>query len=114
MARYRLVVFTDPVKGREAEYNNWYDNRHLGDVVSFPSFLTAQRFKCAHIVRGAVPNRYLAIYEMDAADPAGAVTDMMNRYGSADFPASEALDLDRANVAVFEVIGDVVEKQRSP
>lgn len=34
MGNYTLVVFTNPVEGREDDYNEWYDNQHLGDVIA--------------------------------------------------------------------------------
>jgi hypothetical protein len=41
---YYLYVLNDPVWGREAEYNNWYDHQHAPDVVSIPGFVSAQRY----------------------------------------------------------------------
>ena len=33
MATHRLIVFTQPTEGKEDEYNRWYDEVHLGDVL---------------------------------------------------------------------------------
>jgi len=41
---YYMYVLTEPEPGREAEYNNWYSNRHAPDVVSIPGFVSAQRY----------------------------------------------------------------------
>ena len=32
MAQHALFVFTDPVEGKEEEYNDWYNNVHLAEV----------------------------------------------------------------------------------
>ena len=32
MGEYVLVVHSRPVAGKEAEYNDWYNNQHLKDV----------------------------------------------------------------------------------
>ena len=41
---YYLYVLNQPEPGREAEYNDWYSNRHAPDVVSIPGFVSAQRY----------------------------------------------------------------------
>ena len=38
MGNYTMVVFTSPVEGREDDYNDWYDNQHLGDVIAAAGF----------------------------------------------------------------------------
>ena len=44
MPTHRLIVFTQPAAGQEAEYNRWYDEVHLGDVLEVDGFVAAQRF----------------------------------------------------------------------
>jgi hypothetical protein len=41
---YYQLVFTDPVPGKEDEYNQWYDKEHEPDVVAAPGFVSAQRY----------------------------------------------------------------------
>jgi hypothetical protein len=64
--RHCFVVMSDPVPGREDEYNDWYSNRHLSDVLALEGFTAAQRFEFAptHHSQEA-PHRYLAIYEVE-------------------------------------------------
>lgn len=45
MATALLVVLTEPVEGREDEYNIWYSNNHFDDVLKAAGFGAAQRFK---------------------------------------------------------------------
>ena len=45
MPRYNLIVLTNPVDGREDEYNDWYTNVHLDDVLKVPGVVAAQRFR---------------------------------------------------------------------
>ena len=69
MDQYKLVVFTNPKGGREDEYNDWYDNIHLDDVLRVPGFYRAQRFETARTLPGAEPtHKYLAIYEFESDD----------------------------------------------
>jgi hypothetical protein len=68
-----LIHFTNPVKGREDEYNNWYSNRHLHDIVSMDGFTAAQRFQFTPSGMATEnPFRYLAIYRAAGDDVARA------------------------------------------
>jgi len=69
MSHCALIVFSNPVAGREDEYDDWYSHRHLGDVLPLPGFRSAQRFKLAQN-EPAAPWKCLAIYEFEADDPA--------------------------------------------
>ena len=84
-------VFTKPVTGREAGYHEWYDGRHLGDVLEVPGVVSAQRFDPAAADDG-VASGFLAIYEIEG-DPAAVLRELTERFGTADMPATEALDL---------------------
>ena len=65
ISQYRLIVFTAPVDGREDDYNAWYNDQHLQDVVAIPGVRSAQRFKLRTLRAGHFGHRYLAIYEID-------------------------------------------------
>lgn len=61
-----FVVLTNPVDGREEEYNEWYSNKHLAEVVALEGFATAQRFTLADPGRARdAPYRYAALYEAE-------------------------------------------------
>lgn len=47
MARHHFIVLSNPVAGREDDYNDWYDNEHLDDVLKVEGFVAAQRFRLA-------------------------------------------------------------------
>jgi hypothetical protein len=69
MARHLLLVFSNPVDGREDEYNDWYTNHHLDEILDIEGFTQAQRFRLADAKMThdtpAAPYRYLALYEVD-------------------------------------------------
>jgi hypothetical protein len=67
VSRAILLVWTNPVEGREDDFNHWYSEQHVHDVVSVDGFVSAQRFEYADTHVGDPPDyRYLAIYEIDA------------------------------------------------
>ena len=71
MAKHIVLVLTNPVEGREEEFNDWYDNTHLAEVLESAGFVAAQRFRLADVQVGGHPNprhRYLAIYEVETDD----------------------------------------------
>ena len=109
MANYKLIVFTDPVPGKEDEYNDWYNNVHLRDVVAVPGFVSAQRFKLEAAIIGELPNRYLAIYEMETdGDPAKLMELVGQRSGTEAMIVSDAIDLNANNVGIFKPCSEVV------
>ena len=112
MATHRLVVFTEPKRGQEAEYNRWYEEVHLREVLEVEGFVAAQRFELASAQisddAGSAPGRYLAIYEIEADDLESALAKL--NAGSETMEISESLDLDRAEAIAFSAIG---EKQYS-
>ena len=116
MPKYKLVVLSSPVKGREAEYNDWYTNQHLDDVVAIPGFSAAQRLKLHQTVTGEYKNPYLAIYEMDAEDPQSALKALNDVVGSGGMFITESLDLATIQCAVFEVCSPEVSapKEKAP
>lgn len=85
------LVFCNPVAGQEAEFNDWYSNRHLPDVLRVPGYLSAQRFSLSAPDGVDDPGwRYLAIYEVDHARYDAAIAEVAARSGTALMPISGA------------------------
>ena len=67
MAKWLLTVETncsDPA--REAEFNEWYNNIHLPDVLEVPGFVRAIRYENTDTSEGKA--KFLAIYEVETDD----------------------------------------------
>ena len=43
--RYAYLVMADPLPGREWDFNDGYQNMHMGDLVQLPGWTGAQRFR---------------------------------------------------------------------
>jgi hypothetical protein len=69
MPHYLMAIFSDPVDGRDEEYNQWYNDVHVPEVMEKEGWTVAQRFQLVRqaSANGAeLPHRYLALYEKDA------------------------------------------------
>jgi hypothetical protein len=97
----------DPLPGGEQEYNDWYDNEHLADVVRLPGIKAGQRFVAVPSLRGHLPNqKYMALYEFE-----GDVEETLEtmRRTAANRPTSPAVDRSTALTYAFVAIGDRLE-----
>jgi hypothetical protein len=93
MSRNISIALTNPVEGREQEFNEWYDNQHVPDVLSLPGCVSAQRLKLSdvQIPNRPCPYRYLAIYEVEADAVEAAIATIVERGGTPAMPRSDAL-----------------------
>lgn len=98
MGEYRFLVFSNPIEGREEEYEDWYTNRHVADVVRTAGFVCGQRFKLS----GEGPHRYLALYEGEGDDPAASLAALQEAMKSGALPMSDAFDFSTTQAMVFE------------
>jgi hypothetical protein len=69
---YAQIVFSNPTTpGQEDEYNRWYRDQHLPDVVSAPGWVHAQRFVLSDVQSTSKmqwPYKYLAMFEIVSDD----------------------------------------------
>lgn len=85
------LVFSNAVPGREAEFNSWYSDRHLPDVLDVPGYLAARRFSLESGQGRVAPTwHYLTIYEIDQARYMIATAELAARSGTDRMPISEA------------------------
>jgi hypothetical protein len=97
MARFCLVVYSKPVEHREQEYNDWYSNQHLKDLLAMPGVLSARRFKLSGTQMPNKPlpgQQYLAIYDIEAEDVNSFINEMTLRGADGRMPISTALSTD--------------------
>lgn len=109
MRKFKMLVFSDPVPGADAEYDAWYTGRHLADICAMPGFTAAQRFKLQAVTMGECNHRNLAIYEMETDDPDRVVEHMFSLRDTEAMPMSPAFDMDTVEVLVFEEASPVVK-----
>ena len=62
-SEYLLVTTADVAAGSESDFDAWYNDVHLPEILACPGFGAASRYEC---IDGEP--RYLAMYEIDRAD----------------------------------------------
>ena len=66
--KHVILVLTEPTAGREDEYNDYYENQHLDEVLQTTGWKNAQRFRLVDEQGMRCPHGYLAMYETEADD----------------------------------------------
>jgi hypothetical protein len=109
--RYLGVALTNPVEGKEAEFNEWYDNRHVLDMLALPGCVSAQRYRLADVQRVGRPQpfKYLALYEIETDDLAAMAAELAARSGTPAMPWSDAVAPDLITLA-FVPMAPKIEK----
>jgi hypothetical protein len=84
MRKSIYMVFTEPIPGREDEFNDWYEREHIPDVLRVKGIVAATRYEMNPLMprsEAFPPARYLAIYELDG-DP-GEILGRLSQAGAA-------------------------------
>ncbi len=58
-----LIVQMDMAEEKEDEFNEWYNNKHIPEIIQVKGFVSGKRYKAA---KGSP--KYLAVYEFENAD----------------------------------------------
>ncbi len=108
---FKMIVFSKPHEGREEEYNDWYQNRHLGEVIATPGFTSARRFKLSGKLTEDTPAYpYCAIYEMTADDWTVPFNALNERANSGAIFMTDAIDIEDLQFLVYEEFGEEVKR----
>jgi hypothetical protein len=108
MAIHRLIVFSNPTPGQDDEYNDWYNNIHLAEVVEIPGFVAAQRFELSGDQLDGFPtseHRYLSIYEFDRP-PGEPLETLRQQLESGEIGLPGSIDVDSIRPWAFSSISE--------
>ena len=113
MSKHLLLVLANAAEGRDDEFNAWYTDQHLADVLKVPGITSAQRFAYAApanaTIEGPHPDpvhRYIAIYEVESDDPQAVHAEMISRIGTDQMILSDAMDFEKSSGAYYAPISD--------
>ena len=80
MSRNLMLVFTNAEPGKDEEFNRWYDEVHVGEVLGVTPIKACTRYRVADDDPGY---RYVAIYEFEG-DPDEALAALHKEGGNFD------------------------------
>lgn len=119
MARYCWIVTTNSIEGCDAEFNKWYDERHVPDQLRVPGFVSAERFRLApHQIQlsdtlsvietghAGIPYKYMTIYRIDTDDLPSVLGEITNRGGTEEMPMSPAVAPNPVTICYEKLHGD--------
>jgi hypothetical protein len=103
MPKAILLVHTNPSSpDADEQFNKWYTDRHIHDIVGLRGFASATRYELSDVraLEDAPPSphRYLAIYEVDA----DAIEDL------AELPGIIAAGVQDGSVPLDDSLGEDV------
>lgn len=103
MSKQLVLILTEPTEGQEDEYNDFYENQHIDDVLRTSMLETGQRFKLVAQAGEECPLSYLALYEVEAESGAEVLANL--NASRPEREMSNALNLRTGRVWVFEEAG---------
>ena len=97
MAKSMFMAWSSPVDdASDSEFNAWYEGTHVPQVrAAIPAITSVHRYRVADVpgVGGAPAHRYLAVYEMDTDDVAGAMAALGAASADGRMDMTPAMDL---------------------
>lgn len=114
MPKYNLIALTNPVPGREDDFNDWYTDVHLADVLKLPGVMAAQRFRMSRTQHrlGPFEHQYMAVYEIEIGDIRETLDALKAVSGTEKMPLSSALHEQRM-VWIMEPITERIERRKA-
>jgi hypothetical protein len=98
-----MIVFSNPLPGREAEFDDWYTHVHMRDVLrGCPGAIHVQRFRAAADQAVGSPRYgFLAVY---VGDHHGFTTGHRELIFGNEMPISAAFDVPDHRAAYYDIV----------
>lgn len=109
MQRCKLIVLSNAKPGCEDEYNDWYTDVHLADMLQVPGIVGAQSFRRILNQHDPGPYRwaYMALFECENDNVKQVVERLRGRSGTESVPIRGAVH-EVLYVGYFEPIADLM------
>lgn len=106
MPKAIMAVYSNPAEAaREDEYNAWYRDTHVPEVLALPGFVGATRYRLADAqLGGESEHRYVAMYEIDADDIQTALNGLVEGFGGGKITMSDVIAA--GPILVWEQVSD--------
>jgi hypothetical protein len=102
MPKYVLVATSSAIEGKDEQYNAWYDEVHLKDLLAIPGVKSGRRFSASAASPAEQPGQYLAIYEIEADDGGAVMAELGRRLQTGEMELTDTVDKDSARLWLWE------------
>ena len=89
MGKHLVIIRSSAVAGKEADFEAWYNNIHLGEVLALPGFISGQQFRSAP----GEPFSHFALFEIESDDIDATLSGLGNEFASGNMTLTDALDV---------------------
>lgn len=113
MAKHVLFALTNPIAGREEEFNHWYDTVAVPVYKSLPGLVPLGRFKAVdvpHMFPFEMDNEfaYLSMYYFEADDAAAFMETIKATFSERpEYQFSPDIDQTKFFEPIFVALGDI-------
>ncbi|MFT4051507.1 MAG: hypothetical protein QM677_04560 [Microbacterium sp.] len=99
-----LLALVNSVAGQDDEFNEWYSNTHIPEVLTVPGFVSAQRYAISADGESAAGFRYATVYEVEGS----ALEARAALFGAGLSAVSPSIDLANMVFAAFSPVGEPI------
>jgi hypothetical protein len=100
--KFLLVAETTPHVGREDDFNKWYNDTHITELLKMPGIKSAERYKLALTLAGDKPaHPYFTIYEVETDD----LQKTLGAFGTTKLTQSDSFDPSTADMSIYQAVG---------
>lgn len=91
---HKMVALAKAIPGRVEELANWYDTRHIPDLLAVPGFVSAERHTLLAVKQpeGMMQWDFMLIYEIAGDNPMDVLRTMGGMLGTERMPVCDALE----------------------
>ena len=117
MAQGLMLAYSSAVPGREAEYEEWYEQVHVPDVrAAIPSVTAVHRYRRIDLSGGGGAPRFVAVYELGDADVATAAAQLGAAGAEGRLRMTDSIDMtgNPPDVQWFVATGDPGDRPARP
>jgi hypothetical protein len=110
MPDHIMVVLANAAPGRDDEYNSWYNESHIPEVLAVPGFVAARRYRLSDAQGVGMPeptHRYLVVFEIEG-DAASAMERLQAEVASGAIVAPDVVDHESVTPWIFTPITERV------
>lgn len=108
MPKFRMIMLSRALPGRSEDYQRWYDDTHIPEMLQVPGIVAAQRFRVVRNVAGETTYPYCTIYEMEGDSPDAVLGAMFQAMQGGKVTMSDTVDPTDAQGFIVEEVGERV------